>query len=112
MAIHPTAIISPDAKLADDVEVGAYSIIGAGVELGPRCKVGPHVVINGPSRIGADNTFFQFASIGDAPQDHGYKGEATRLSRMRDRESRYHQAGLGHAHRLGQPVPCVFACGA
>ncbi len=79
MAIHPTAIISPDAKLAADVEVGAYSIIGAGVELGPRCKVGPHVVINGPSRIGADNQFFQFASIGDAPQDHGYKGEATRL---------------------------------
>lgn len=79
MAIHPTAIVSPDATLAADVEVGPYSIIGAGVELGPRCKVGPHVVINGPSRIGSDNTFFQFASIGDAPQDHSYKGEATRL---------------------------------
>jgi UDP-N-acetylglucosamine acyltransferase len=79
MAIHPTAIVSPNATLAADVEVGPYSIIGAGVELGPRCKVGPHVVINGPSRIGADNAFFQFASIGDAPQDHGYKGEATRL---------------------------------
>lgn len=79
MAIHPTAIISPDAKLADDVEVGAYSIIGAGVEIGARTKVGPHVVINGPTKIGVENQFFQFASIGDAPQDHSYKGEATRL---------------------------------
>jgi UDP-N-acetylglucosamine acyltransferase len=79
MAIHPTAVISPDAKIGADVEIGPYSVIGAGVELGPRCKVGPHVVINGPSQIGAENTFFQFASIGDAPQDHTYKGEATRL---------------------------------
>jgi UDP-N-acetylglucosamine acyltransferase len=79
MAIHPTAIISPDAKLAVDVEVGPYSIIGAHVEIGSGNKIGPHVVINGPTKIGNDNQFFQFASIGDAPQDHGYKGEATRL---------------------------------
>ncbi len=79
MAIHPTAIISPDAKLADTVEVGPYSIIGAGVEIGAGSRVGPHVVINGPTKIGVDNHFFQFASIGEAPQDHSYKGEATRL---------------------------------
>lgn len=79
MAIHPTAIISPDAKLSADVEIGAYSIIGAGVVMGARNRVGPHVVINGPTTIGNDNQFFQFASIGDAPQDHSYKGEATRL---------------------------------
>lgn len=79
MAIHPTAIVSSDAKLAMDVEVGAYSIIGAGVEIGARCKIGPHVVINGPTKMGEDNQVFQFASIGDAPQDHSYKGEATRL---------------------------------
>ncbi len=79
MAIHPTAIISPEATLAPDVEVGAYSIIGAGVVMGPGNRVGPHVVINGPTTIGSDNQFFQFASIGDAPQDHSYKGEATRL---------------------------------
>lgn len=79
MAIHPTAIVSPDARLADEVEVGAYSIIGAGVEIGARTRVGPHVVIHGPTTIGVDNHFFQFASIGDAPQDHSYRGEPTRL---------------------------------
>lgn len=79
MAIHSTAIVSPDAKLAADIEVGPYSIIGAHVEIGSGNKIGPHVVINGPTKIGCDNHFFQFASIGDAPQDHSYKGEATRL---------------------------------
>lgn len=79
MAIHPTALVSPDAKLAADIEVGPYSIIGAHVEIGPGNKIGPHVVINGPTKIGSGNHFFQFASIGDAPQDHSYKGEATRL---------------------------------
>lgn len=79
MAIHPTAIVDPGVKLGADVEIGAYSIIGAGVELGARCRIGPHVVINGPTTMGEDNHVFQFASIGDAPQDHSYKGEPTRL---------------------------------
>jgi UDP-N-acetylglucosamine acyltransferase len=77
--IDPHAIVSPQAQLAPDVSVGPFSIIGPGVALGPRCVVGPHVVINGPSQIGADNRFFQFASIGDAPQDKKYQGEPTRL---------------------------------
>ena len=77
--IDPHAIVSPQAKLAADVTVGPFSIIGPDVEIGARTVVGPHVVINGPTRIGADNRFFQFASIGDAPQDKKYKGEPTRL---------------------------------
>ena len=77
--IDPHALVSPQAQLAPDVTVGPFSIIGPGVEIGPRTVVGPHVVINGPTRIGADNRFFQFASIGDAPQDKKYKGEPTRL---------------------------------
>lgn len=77
--IDPHALVSPQAKLAADVTVGPFSIIGPGVEIGPRCIVGPHVVINGPTQIGADNRFFQFASIGDAPQDKKYAGEPTRL---------------------------------
>jgi UDP-N-acetylglucosamine acyltransferase len=77
--IDPRAIVSPEAHLAPDVTVGPFSIIGPGVQIGPGCIVGPHVVINGPTRIGADNHFFQFASIGDAPQDKKYKGEPTRL---------------------------------
>lgn len=79
MTIHPTAIVDASAKLAPDVDVGAYAIIGAGVEIGAGTRIGPHAVINGPTRIGRDNAVFQFASIGDAPQDLSYKGEPTRL---------------------------------
>ena len=79
MSIHSTAIIASDAKLGDNVSVGAYTVIGAGVEIGPGTVVGPHVVINGPTRIGSDNRIYQFASIGDAPQDKKYNGEPTRL---------------------------------
>ncbi|HEU4623914.1 MAG TPA: acyl-ACP--UDP-N-acetylglucosamine O-acyltransferase [Vicinamibacterales bacterium] len=77
--IDPRAIVSPQANLAPDVTVGPFSIIGPDVTIGPGCIVGPHVVINGPTQIGANNRFFQFASIGDAPQDKKYKGEPTRL---------------------------------
>jgi UDP-N-acetylglucosamine acyltransferase len=77
--IDSHALVSPQAKLAADVTVGPFSIIGPDVEIGPRTIIGPHVVINGPTRIGADNRIFQFASIGDAPQDKKYNGEPTRL---------------------------------
>jgi UDP-N-acetylglucosamine acyltransferase len=77
--IDPRAIVSPKAQLAPDVTVGAYSIIGPDVVIGPGSAIGPHVVINGPTRFGAENRVFQFASIGDAPQDKKYKGEPTRL---------------------------------
>ncbi len=79
MAIHPTAIVDPGATVAGDVSIGAYTVIGPQVEIGTGCRIGPHVVIQGPTRIGNDNQIFQFASIGDAPQDKKYKGEATRL---------------------------------
>ena len=77
--IDSRAVVSSEAQLAPDVEVGPYSIIGAGVRIGPRTVVGPHAVLNGPTSIGADNRIFQFASIGDAPQDKKYRGEPTRL---------------------------------
>jgi UDP-N-acetylglucosamine acyltransferase len=77
--IHQTAIIDPTAKIAPDVEIGAYSIIGANVEIESGTWVGPHVVINGPTRIGKNNRIHQFASLGEAPQDLKYKGEPTRL---------------------------------
>lgn len=79
MKIDATAIVDGAARLADDVEVGAYTVIGPGVEIGPGCVIGPHVVLRGPTRIGRDNRIFQFASIGDAPQDLKYDGEPTRL---------------------------------
>lgn len=77
--IAPSAIIHPDARLAAGVSVGHYAVIGAGVEIGEDTRIGPHAVINGPTRIGRDNKIYQFASIGDAPQDKKYRGEDTRL---------------------------------
>ena len=77
--IDPRAVVSPEAHLAADVTVGPFSVIGPGVQIGARTRVGPHAVINGPTTIGADNHVFQFASIGDAPQDKKYRGEPTRL---------------------------------
>ena len=77
--IDPRAIVSPQAQLAPDVQVGPFSIIGPQVQIGARTVIGPHVVVNGPTAIGADNRIFQFASIGDAPQDKKYRGEPTRL---------------------------------
>ena len=78
--IHSTAIISDSAKIADDVEIGPYSIIGDNVEIGAGSKVDSHVVINGPSVIGKDNHIYQFASVGDDPQDKKYAGEPTTLA--------------------------------
>jgi UDP-N-acetylglucosamine acyltransferase len=77
--IDPRAVISPQAELAADVAVGPFSVIGADVVIGAGTWIGPHAVINGPTRIGADNKVYQFASLGDAPQDKKYKGEPTRL---------------------------------
>lgn len=73
--IHPTAIIDAQAKLAADVEVGPYSIIGPNVEIGVGTKIGPHVVIQGPCKVGQNNRIFQFASVGEMPQDLKYHGE-------------------------------------
>jgi UDP-N-acetylglucosamine acyltransferase len=78
-AIHPTAIVDPNAELDASVEVGAYSVIGPHVRIGAGTVVGPHVVIEGHTTIGKDNKFFQFSSIGAAPQDKKWKGEPTRL---------------------------------
>ena len=77
--IHSTAIISENAIVADDVEIGPYSIIGDHVEIGGGTKIDSHVVVNGPTKIGRDNHIYQFASIGDDPQDKKYADEATRL---------------------------------
>ena len=79
MSIHPTAIVSDSAVLADDVELGAYCVIGNEVVVEAGCRIGSHVVINGPTRIGRSNRIYQFCSLGDDPQDKKYAGEPTRL---------------------------------
>ena len=77
--IHPSAIVDPGARIGSNVSIGAYSIIGPNVEIGDGTSVGPHVVISGHTRIGRDNRIFQFASLGEVPQDKKYAGEPTRL---------------------------------
>jgi UDP-N-acetylglucosamine acyltransferase len=77
--IHSTAVIDPGAELDPDVDVGPYSVIGARVRIGRGTSVGPHVVIRGPTEIGERNRIFQFASVGEDPQDRKYGGEETYL---------------------------------
>jgi len=77
--IHPTAIVSPDAQIGTETEIGPYCVIEANVRLGDRCKLHSHVVIHGHSEIGDDNEFFPFAAIGTKSQDLKYAGEPTAL---------------------------------
>lgn len=77
--IHPQALIDPSAKIADNVSIGPFTVVGADVEIGAGTSIAPHVVINGPTTIGKDNTIFQFASIGEKPQDLKFNDEPTRL---------------------------------
>jgi UDP-N-acetylglucosamine acyltransferase len=77
--IHSTAIVDPKAELADDVIVGAYSIIGPDVKIDSGTSIGPHVVITGHTSIGKHNQIFQFSSLGEAPQDKKYQAEPTKL---------------------------------
>ncbi len=77
--IHPLALIDPSAVIGNNVRIGPFSYIGAGVVIGDDCIVESHVVIKGPSTIGRGNHFFQFASIGEACQDKKYNNEPTEL---------------------------------
>src|SRR5579864_8902427 len=79
MTFHATAIIDPRAKVPASCKIGPYCVIGSGVELGENCHLVSHVAMEGPTKIGKDNSFFPFSSIGMAPQDLSYAGEPTRL---------------------------------
>ena len=79
MKVHPTAIVDPGAKVHPSCEIGPYCVIGPEVELGKGCRLLSHVAIEGPTKVGANNRFFPFCSIGMAPQDLTYAGEPTRL---------------------------------
>lgn len=79
MKIHPTALVAPDVKLAEGVEIGPYAVIGPDVHIGENTVIGPHVVIEGHTDIGARCRIFQFASIGVQPQDLKFRGEPTRV---------------------------------
>src|ERR1035441_5229493 len=79
MSIHPTAIVDPKSKVHPSCKIGPYCVLGPEVELGEGCHLVSHVVIEGPTKIGVDNGFSPFTSIGMTPQDITYAGEPTRL---------------------------------
>lgn len=86
MAIHPTAIVDPDADISREAEIGPYCIIGSGVTVGPRTRLLAHVYLEGKLTIGKDNVFYPYVSCGVAPQDKKYKGESSE-TRIGDRNS-------------------------
>ena len=105
--INPTAIIDSHAELAEDVSVGAFSVIGADVKIDAGTVIGPHVVIKGPTFIGKDNRIYQFTSIGEDPQDKKYASEVTRLE-IGDRNTIREFTSM---HRGTQQDHCVTKIG-
>lgn len=91
MPIHPTAIVDPEARVAESAEVGPYSIVGADVDIGARTHVMAHVFLEGPLAIGEDNVFFPYSSVGVAPQDLKYRGERS-------------ETRIGHRNRIREFV--------
>ncbi len=77
--IHKTAIVHRNAEIPEDCEIGPYCVIGEEVRLGSKCHLYSHVVIEGPAKIGRENCFFPFCSIGQKTQDLKYQGEPTHL---------------------------------
>lgn len=89
-SVHPTAVVDPQARLADDAEVGPFALVGPDVELGPGAVVGAHAVVVGRSTIGARTRIFPFAAVGGDPQDKSFAGEPTRLEIGADNVIREH----------------------
>ena len=77
--IHPTAVISDNAVIGENVTIGPFCVVDDNVTIGDGCVLKSHVVIRGTTRIGKNNTFYQFSSIGEDCQDKKYAGETTEL---------------------------------
>lgn len=114
--IHPTAMVDSGAVLADGVEVGPWSVVGSGVELGEDVRLLSHVVIQQDTVVGARTTIHPFCVIGGDPQHGGYKGEPVRLEIGEDclvREHSTFNRGTpvgGGLTRIGKG--CMFMTGA
>ncbi|WP_128253990.1 acyl-ACP--UDP-N-acetylglucosamine O-acyltransferase [Falsirhodobacter deserti] len=115
MAIHPSAIIEPGAKLGQDCEIGPFVVIGPDVTLGDRVVVRSHAVVTGWTEVGDDTVIFPFAVVGEVPQDLKFRGEKTRLiigKRNRIREGATMNLGTeggGGITRVGDD--CLFMTG-
>jgi UDP-N-acetylglucosamine acyltransferase len=91
MAIHPTAIVSPEARIHPEAEIGPYCVLQGAVEIGPRTQLIAHVFVEGPTVIGEDNILFPACSVGTPPQDLKYRGEAS-------------ETRIGHRNRVRECV--------
>jgi len=111
-AVHPHSVVDSRAEIAPDVEIGPFCTVGAGVKLGPGCKLISHVVIDGDTTVGSGNTFFPFCSIGLASQDKKYANEPTRVvigdsnvfSRKLYRSSRHRTGSGAHLDRFPRAI--------
>lgn len=104
--IHPTAVIHPGAELHPTVQIGAYAVIGTNVKVGPGTTIGPHVVLEGPTEIGARNQIFTGAVIGSEPQDLKYDGAPSWVrigddNRIREYVTINRATGAGEATVIG-----------
>jgi UDP-N-acetylglucosamine acyltransferase len=104
--IHPTAVIHPGAKLHPTVQIGAYAVIGENVKVGPETTIGAHVVLEGPTEIGARNRIFPGAVIGLEPQDLKYDGASSWVrigddNRIREYVTINRATGAGEATQVG-----------
>jgi UDP-N-acetylglucosamine acyltransferase len=114
--VHPTAVVDPAAKLADDVEIGPFCIVGPNVELQEGVRLVSHVVVEGRTRLGARVRVFPFASVGHQPQDLKYKGEPSRLEIGADTVIREHATlnpgteGGGMLTRVGDRCLLMVGC--
>src|ERR1700758_2356418 len=114
--IHRTAMVAPEATLAEDVVVGPYCTVGENVTLGPRVVLRSHVVVDGRTVIGEGTRLFPFASIGLEPQDLKYRGEKSELVIGRNNTIREYVTmnpgteGGGMVTRIGDG--CLFMVGA
>lgn len=106
MSIDARAVVDPSARIGNNVTIGPFSVIGKNVEIGDDTWIAPHVVINGPTRIGRENRIFQFASIGEIPQDKKYHGEESRLE-IGDRNTIRENVTINRGTKDGGGVTCI-----
>ena len=104
--IHPSAVVAPSARIADGVEIGPYCVIGENVEIGEDSVIGPHAVIHGWTSLGRGCRVFQFASVGEDPQDLKFKGEKSYTfigdrTTIREGATIHRATGEGNETRVG-----------
>lgn len=88
--IHATAVIDPKARLGADVQIGPYCVVGPDVQLGDKVRLVAHVVVDGRTTVGAGTVIYPFASIGQRPQDLKYHGELSTLEIGSNNQIREH----------------------